>query len=720
MTHGRFTQVLVFVLLMLSGIAHAAQIEVAGKHVRTDGSIHDFEVVDGDALSPGDRFQIIISALKPTYYAIVYVSRDGNAAQIFPQTGRAGYIKSGSRQYVPGIDNYFTLDVNGGRELMFVVTAESDMSRLPTVLKKAGSVSSASQMYDYLRSQLPEVMKLEITNTGKKVSSTTDQISSSLAADFAAIYAKNPWPETINQDYNNERVRSGEDNTIPEAVRRRTAEVRAMMKRPAGAGGSSSLRTLQINPAAESVSSSGDIRRDAPVLVDDQRQREEDARRRKELLLEEERERQQKILAARQAQEQAEQEVLRLQRQRDEAQRQEAERIAEQQALEAQLEGKRRAYAAEAQRPEAEKPEVDKMALAQAETDAASKQQEIEMAEQQRLALERAEEQARLLAEQRANETAAREAEAEAEAAESNEQGFLGQMLAVFTGGDEQTAGSQAGQDEQREKAQATTVVETDSTDAVVLNEQPETQESFDNSIQQAPKEAVVVLQAPQRPAPRTFTAPAPVRTQPATAKETGNNLVSRDLYAEVASAIVSISTRNEPNASGFILDDKGHIVTAWNVINGVTEADVRFMGISGSARTYKARVIKYNKFHDLALLQLINPPEGIQPITVGPDSLPDAGAKVRVFGQKNGEIWATDDAVVTRISPHFTWFSKNNVIHRGEVLQVDLPQEGREVGSLVTSMDYQMLGMKSFTGSQTGRTYAVTVRMIKDFVTSK
>jgi S1-C subfamily serine protease len=358
------------------------------------------------------------------------------------------------------------------------------------------------------------------------------------------------------------------------------------------------------------------------------------------------------------------------------------------------------------------------MALAQAETDAASKQQEIEMAEQQRLALERAEEQARLLAEQRANETAAREAEAEA--AESNEQGFLGQMLAVFTGGDEQTAGSQAGQDEQREKAQATTVVETDSTDAVVLNEQPETQESFDNSIQQAPKEAVVVLQAPQRPAPRTFTAPAPVRTQPATAKETGNNLVSRDLYAEVASAIVSISTRNEPNASGFILDDKGHIVTAWNVINGVTEADVRFMGISGSARTYKARVIKHNKFHDLALLQLINPPEGIQPITVGPDSLPDAGAKVRVFGQKNGEIWATDDAVVTRISPHFTWFSKNNVIHRGEVLQVDLPQEGREVGSLVTSMDYQMLGMKSFTGSQTGRTYAVTVRMIKDFVTSK
>lgn len=717
MAHGRFTPVLVFVLLIFSGIAHAAQIEVAGKHVRTDGSIHDFEVLDGDALSPGDRFQIIISALKPTYYAIVYVSRDGDAAQIFPQTGRPGYIKSGSRQYVPGIDNFFTLDVNGGRELMFVVTSESDMSRLPTVLKKAGSISSASQMYDYLRSQLPEVMKLELTNTGKKVSSTTDQISSSLAADFAAIYAKNPWPETINQDYNNERVRSGEDNTIPEAVRRRTAEVRSMMKRPAGAGGSSSLRTLQINPAAESVSNSGDVRRDAPVMVDDRRQREEDARRREELLLEEERERQQKILAARQAQEQAEQEVLRLQRQREEAERLEAQRIAEQQALEAQLEGKRRAYAAEALSSGAEKPEADQMALAQAESDAASKQREREMAEQQRLALERAEEQARLLAEQRANETAAREAEA----AESNDQeGFLGKMLAVFTGGDEQKTGGQAGQEEQREQEQATTVVETDSTATVVLNEQPATEQSLNNSAQQAPKEAVVVLQAPQRPAAKTLTAPAPVRTRPATAKETGNNLVSRDLYAEVASAIVSISTPNEPNASGFILDEKGHIVTAWHVINGVTEADVSFMGISGSARSYKAKVIKYNKFHDLALLQLINPPEGIQPISVGPDSLPDAGAKVRVFGQKNGEIWATDDAVVTRISPHFTWFSKDNVIHRGEVLQVDLPQEGREVGSLVTSMDYQMLGMKSFTGSQTGRTYAVTVRMIRDFVTSK
>ena len=897
MIFSRIFRALLLITVLFAGALHAAQIEVAGKHSRADGSVYDFQVVDGDALSPGDRFQIIITANEPTYYAIVYVSRDGNAAQIFPQNNRAGRIKRGTRQYVPGIENFFTLDVNGGRELMFIVTSPNNISNLRSVLKNASSMTSSSQVHDYLSKRLHNVQKLEITNTGKNLTSTVDQVSSSLVRDLSATYEKNPWPASVSQDYaQQQRVRQGDDNSIPEAVRRRTAEVRSLLKRPAGATGSSSLRTVKV-PGATTVPSTGEIRRDTAMLVAEKERQEEEARLRQVRLAEEERQRQAEIEAARLAQQQAEAEAQRLQLQREEAERLEAQRQAEQEALEKSLEEKRQAIAAadleaqrqaelraeeerleaegirleqerleqirlaeaakreeerriaeaaeaerllkleeerreaarlalaaeereeaerllkleeerreaerlalaearrkeaarlaeeaeaerqrilEAERREAERlaaeearrkederlaaeqaarQEADRRALAAAEAEAARLQQERELAQQQRLERERAEEQARLVAEQRAQELVERqseEARRQAEIAAEEEQlqaeqlalneklrqqqaaeeaqgdqaqskGFFGQMLALVKGEDGSDSAGETGTVDDRAAAQSTTVVETDSTGEVILNEgQRDTQPVLTNQAAEAPREAVVVLQAPDRPAPKKLTAPAPVRPATASAEQSEDGSgreIARDLYDQVASAIVSINTKNDPDAAGFILDSRGHILTAWHVINGVSDIGVNFMAISGAPRTYKARVIKYNKFQDLALLQLIDPPEGIQPITVAPNVLPDVGAKVRVFGQKGGQVWATDDAVITRIAPHFTWFSKDNVIHRGEVLQVDLPQEGREVGSLVTSMDYQMLGIKSFSGSQTGRTYAVSVRVIRDFVESE
>ena len=297
------------------------------------------------------------------------------------------------------------------------------------------------------------------------------------------------------------------------------------------------------------------------------------------------------------------------------------------------------------------------------------------------------------------------------------ETGFLGNILASFSGSDEQDKAEVTSENvnQQRADEQSTIVLESDASASVELTEEPVTQAYDDSGPPEAPREAVVALEAPKRAAAKTMTATVPARAQGTASKE-----VTRDLYAQVASAIVSISTSNDSNASGFVLDSQGHVITAWHVIDGVDLADVRFMAIPGAERSYQAKVIKYNKFRDLALLKLINPPEGIQPITVGPDTLPEPGATVRVFGHKQGKVWATDNARITRISPHFTWFSENNVIHRGEVLQIDMPAEGREIGSLVTSMDYQMLAMKSFVGSQTGRTYAVTARAIKDFVQSQ
>jgi len=821
-------QVVLGLAVFLLGVAaQAAQVEVAGKHTRSDGSIYDFEVVDGDALSPGDRFQIIINADKATYYAILYFSRDGNAAQIFPPAGKTGKISSGARQYVPGVDNYFTLDVNGGRELMFVVTSPNGLSSLKSILRGVESAgNSPADIHAYLQKRLPQAVKLEITNTGKPIASSTDSISSSLVRDYSAIYAKNPWPDTAaSEQYGQGRVRRGDDNSIPEAVRRRATEVRSLLKRPKGTSGSSSLRTVEVSPSRPSASATGDIRRDQTATLRAQKEkRAEEARIRQQELAEEERQRQQEIEAAKLARQQAEEEASRLQAEREAAERLEAERIAEAERQDMELEAKRVAMleaeaeaerqatqraaklqaAEEAARRQAEaqrlaeeearrkqgeqlaveqarqeeerrqaeaaaaqaarereaerlaaeetaRLEAERRALAEAEAEAIKREEERLQAEAQRQERQRAEDEAKRLAELRAKEAAdkqAEEARRQAEIAAEDERlraeqavleeklrqqqlaeeqqaaadskeskGLFGKVLAFVGGEDKQ----QPDDVEAEVKTDDRAVVEIDSTGEVVLNEGTATTApvEFDNSAAAAPKAAVVVLQAPVRPAEKRLSAPAPERI---TVENAGKTAVdtSPGSHSRVASAIVSIRTSNDPQAAGFILDSKGHILTGWHVINDVSDIDVSFMAVAGAPRSYKAKVVKYDKFHDLALLKLVNPPEGIQPITVSSSELPDAGSTVRVFGQKDGQLWSTNEAAITRIAPHFTWFSRDNVIHRGEVLQIDLPPEGKDIGSLVTTMDYQMLGIKSFSGSQTGRTYAVSVRMIRDFVESR
>ncbi len=958
-------------LLLLSTSLQATIVTVEGKHPRSDGSFHAFQVVDGDVLSPGDRFQIVIDADRQTYYSIVYVSREGDAVQIFPPAGKQGRIAAGQKQFIPDRQNYFTLDNNGGRELMYVVTGNNPLGNLNSVLKRVGEMSnSPAAIQAYLDKRLPTVNKLEVMNTGKRITGLTDQVASGLVRDLSQTYAANPWSASAVEEDTQVRKRRAGDSSIPEEVRRRAREVRSLLRRPRGTSGSSSLRTVQSRPdkstsAAESKaaeeyriesrtrpSTSMDLStvaedkvgiakarqeqeeleqarrgqeqqrlaeleraslerqraeqeaqrlqqereqakrleaesiaqaRAAEERVRQQREaaaraaedarikaEQQDAQRRAELVrLQAEEERQERLRAEAEAKrlkqerleaerlaqaqrdaERAAKEARRIEEARAEAERQriareraereraealereaerleqtrqqgqrqqlELERIAaekaaaearaqrlveqkeeaerlrlaqeEAQRLEAEarrLEAQRltrEKEEAEARRIEAERIAVEKAAEAErlaeekrlveqrareeeirrqeerralkaAEEEAARLQAELAAAETARSEKERAEAEARHLAEQRAAEEASRlkaekqarlKAEGEAQRLELErlalEEKLKAEQEATEKEAAERATAEQRAQAEQKQlassKQQEIKAEESepgllgnvlsflkpaegnglDSTGAPISKDKTADAPLADNTKSEGPREAVVALQAPSQEKPRKNSASAPKRPQVA-APVVGEEL--RSLYAQIASAIVSIRTSNTDHAAGFILNASGHVLTGWHVVDEATDISVEFMAVSGVPRSYQARVIKQDKFRDLALLELVDAPAGIQPINLLQGGLPDAGTTVRVFGHRDGQVWATDEAVITRIAENFTWFSTNNVIHRGEVLQVDLPASGKNIGSLVTDMNYQMLGVKSFSGRETGRTYAVSVRTIRDFLSA-
>ena len=679
----------VVLLMFYTGALYAASISVQGKHPRPDGSFYSFEVIDGDVLSPGDQFQIIIDATKRTYYAIIYISRDGEAVQIFPPAGQQGRIAAGQKRIVPDQENYFTLDNNGGRELMFIVTGGNPLGNVDSILKRTGELeNSSSSIQVYLDKRLPSVQKLEVTNTGKRIIGLTDQIASGLVRDLSQAYAANPWPAQAVEEQAEVRRRSSSDGLIPEEVRRRAAEVRSSLKPLPQVSDSSSLRTIQS--------------------IEGSRKRQEQERREAERLAQAALEAERAAQAAHQAEvakaehEKAEalkQEAERLElvRQQQEQERREAERLAQ-----AALEAERAAQAAhqaavakaEHEKAEALKQEAERLELVR-------QQQEQERREAERLA------QAALEAEhaaQAAHQAAV--AKAEREEAEALKQEAERLELA---------------RQEQERQPDPRLVGEGDLLSSTVSepgSDQLPGESTIDNTQVAAPREAVVALQAETGVKPEKNTASVSQNALDSAPPVTGEAL--RSIYAQVASGIVAIRTDRDQYAAGFILNEQGHILTAWNVIEGASEINVEFIAVSGSPRTYRAQVIKQDKFRDLALLELTDAPTGMQPVNMLSGNLPDAGTKVRVFGHYNGQVWATDKAVITRIAKNFTWFSANNVIHRGEILQIDLPESGKGIGALVTDMNYQMLGVRSFSGRETGRTYAVSVQTIRDFLSAQ
>ncbi len=912
--------------------AHAVNIEVRGQHQRADGFTHKFDVLDGDALHPGNRFQVILSADTQTYYSIVYVSRNGEVAQIFPPGEQPGKIAAGLKQYIPGNHNYFELDNNSGRELMYIITHDRNPENLPVILRQAQQFGNApAELQRFLEEHFKHVHKMEITNTGKDIGGLRDNVTKGLVQDIVQSYSVNPWSELQTRQEEQDALRRSADNSIPEEVRRRAREVRSLLHSPSQTTQSSSLRLVAAPPSKDNdqqasdktEATPGDTQTDTDIALGLNTETKQstipdtDTVTNAQLLAaeREELERQERLLAARLANEQAEAEARKLreeaaQRLREqrlaeaqaaeqaaaEARRLEAQRIA---ALEAEKEARRLAEAreaAQAARLEAERQQREAQRIAELEAarakaeyaaaeEARRKQAERIAAETRRLEAQRiaaleAEKEARRLAEARETAQAARleaqrqqreaqriaeletaraaaeqarrkqaehiaaearrleaqriaalEAEKEtrrlAEAREAAQAARLeaqrqqreAQRIAELETAraaaeqarrkhaeriaaearrleEQRIAALEAEKEarhlaEVREAAQAARLaaerrqreaqrtaelkvteearrleeqrlaaiaakaeairlerereelekklraeqIQTEAADTqnIAISAKPpadqpatqpqpeDTQEAISSGAEATalsattrPREAVVVLRPENEPAARPLTVPVPQ-------KETIiSNEPLRTLYARVASAIVSIRTDNDEQAAGFILNKQGNILTSWHVIADVNDIDVEFMAISGTPRGYKARVIKHDKFRDLALLELINPPVGIRPIQMAALTLPEVGTKVRVFGQKGGQVWTTEDATITRVAENFTWFSANNVIHRGEILQIDLPADGKNIGSLVTNMDYRMLGIKSFSGRQTGKTYAVSTRTINDFLNTE
>jgi S1-C subfamily serine protease len=151
--------------------------------------------------------------------------------------------------------------------------------------------------------------------------------------------------------------------------------------------------------------------------------------------------------------------------------------------------------------------------------------------------------------------------------------------------------------------------------------------------------------------APREITARAPIGS---------DEQSTIDLFEKSKASVVYISTRREVTdfwtrntfsvpqgtGSGFVWDDKDHVVTNLHVIAGASEAWIRL----SDGRDYNATLVGASPDHDLAVLKITVPSNRPPPLPVGTSNDLKVGQRVFAIGNPFGLDWTLTTGIVSAL----------------------------------------------------------------------
>jgi putative serine protease PepD len=190
--------------------------------------------------------------------------------------------------------------------------------------------------------------------------------------------------------------------------------------------------------------------------------------------------------------------------------------------------------------------------------------------------------------------------------------------------------------------------------------------------------------------------APAPASSPAATTQSNGatspqviqGNAAAPDWTATakaVGPSVVSISVQSgqaEGQGSGVIIDNQAHILTNNHVATGAgTTATINVTLSDG--RTYDAKIVGTDASTDLAVLQLVNPPSDLVPISIGDSSQLTVGQPVMAIGNPLGLSGTVTTGIVSALNrPVTTQAAEGNQGQQGQQGQLPGLQQQQQSAS--------------------------------------
>lgn len=194
----------------------------------------------------------------------------------------------------------------------------------------------------------------------------------------------------------------------------------------------------------------------------------------------------------------------------------------------------------------------------------------------------------------------------------------------------------------------------------------------------------------------------------------------SRDsvVYISTSERIMDFWSRNilsipRGTGSGFIWDDKGHVVTNYHVIAGASEARIRL----SDGKEYKASLVGASPMHDLAVLKIGAGFKG-HFLPVGTSHNLKVGQKTFAIGNPFGLDWTLTTGIVSALDRSLTEESGSVIEH---LIQTDAAvNPGNSGGPLLDSAG-RLIGVNtaiySPSGASAGVGFAVPVDTVNRVV---
>jgi S1-C subfamily serine protease len=199
------------------------------------------------------------------------------------------------------------------------------------------------------------------------------------------------------------------------------------------------------------------------------------------------------------------------------------------------------------------------------------------------------------------------------------------------------------------------------------------------------------------------------------------------ELFERTRDSVVFLSTRQQVQdfwtrnvfsvprgtGSGFIWDDRGHVVTNFHVVQGASEATVRL----ADGRDYKAALIGASPAHDIAVLRIGVGFKRPPPVPVGESSRLKVGQKVFAIGNPFGLDWTLTTGIVSALDRSLPT-ERGSIEH---LIQTDAAINPGNSGGPLLDSSGRLIGINtaifSPTGASAGIGFAVPVDTVNRVV---
>lgn len=208
---------------------------------------------------------------------------------------------------------------------------------------------------------------------------------------------------------------------------------------------------------------------------------------------------------------------------------------------------------------------------------------------------------------------------------------------------------------------------------------------------------------------------------------EAGLDLAERrviEVYDRVSPAVVNVSTRvlrrsfffdaipEEGAGTGFVIDEDGHILTNYHVIEGAERIEVYF----GDDVIYRAEVVGRDPRNDIAVIKVDAPPELLVPAPLGTSSNLRVGQRAIAIGNPFGQFGRTlTTGVISALGRTLEGQDGRSI---SNIIQTDAAiNRGNSGGPLLDSSG-RVIGVNtaifSPTGANAGVGFAVPIDTVK------